>query len=319
MRREALRALLGKGDTFTSQDLQSNTLFGAYRVDGAVMNISGYNELLARLTRRISQTLSQPVPRGNRIAEHVAMPYLQVGTVALATALDDYIRERLFEDAFEPFEDENWRMLLLQPVIEHVVQVFALALVQAEAWQPSGATEVRHRRLSEVPRLWMRESASLPVSRCIYTRQAWPTRSGGLEREFIEWAQADASVEAFCKLSETRHEFARLRYVRDDGLPGFYFPDFLVRTADAVYLAETKAQQQTAHPNVQRKLKAAANWCRRINDLPARDRGEREWHYALVGEQLFRDWHRQGARLSELLAFARIRPAGTQVQGALVL
>jgi hypothetical protein len=40
-----------------------------------------------------------------------------------------------------------------------------------------------------------------------------------------------AQVLAFCKISENRHTFARLRYVKDDGLPAFYSPDFLVRTA----------------------------------------------------------------------------------------
>ena len=39
MKLEQLKALLGKGDIFISQDLQSNTLFGDYRVDGAVMNV----------------------------------------------------------------------------------------------------------------------------------------------------------------------------------------------------------------------------------------------------------------------------------------
>ena len=60
MTAKQLTGLLGKGDTFISQDLQSATLFGDYRVDGAVMNVGGYNEYLARLTRRISQALSEP-------------------------------------------------------------------------------------------------------------------------------------------------------------------------------------------------------------------------------------------------------------------
>jgi hypothetical protein len=38
------RAMLGKGDTFVSQDLQRAHLFGDYRVDGAVMNVAGYND-----------------------------------------------------------------------------------------------------------------------------------------------------------------------------------------------------------------------------------------------------------------------------------
>lgn len=320
MSRTALAGMLGKGDTFTSQDLQSSTLFGDYRVDGVVMNVNGYNELLSRLTRRIGQAQNQPLPKGNRIAEHLAMPYLQVNTVALATAIDEYVRERMFGEAFEPFDNEGWRLLLLQPVVDHIVRVFGLALVQAEERKSTGTTEVRHRRLSEAPRLMLRESTSMEVTKCIYSRQGWPARSGGLERAFIEWAQADSAIEAFCKISENRHEFARMRYVRDDGLPAFYFPDFMVRTTDAVYMVETKAQQQTGHPNVQRKLRAAATWCSRINELAPYDRGGREWHYALVGESLFFDWKNKRARLDELLAFSRIRLAsGVQAQGALPL
>ena len=320
MSRAKLAELLGKGDMFTSQDLQSNTLFGDYRVDGVAMNVSGYNELLSRLTRRVSQALNHPLPKGNKIARNLDRPYLQMNTAALATALDDYIRERLFDGTFEPFDEEGWRLLLLQPVIDHIVKIVGLALVRAEEHTTTGTTEVRHRHLSEVAKLMVRESASLEVSKCIYTRLPYPTRSGGLERAFIEWAQMDAGVEAFCKISENRHEFVRLRYVKDDGLPALYIPDFLVRTAEAIYLVETKAQEQVSHPNVQRKLKAATTWCERINALDAEQRGDRTWHYALVGESLFHDWNQKGARLGELLAFSRARATPTaQAQGGLTL
>jgi type III restriction enzyme len=311
MSREELAKLVGKGDTFTSQDLQSNTLFGDYRVDGMVMNVSGYNEYLSRLTRRIGQALSQPLPHGNRIAERALLPYLQQNNAALAAALDEYVRERLFAEPFEPFDDEGWRLLLLQPVVDHVVKVFGLALRDAEEQVPVSEAEVRHRRLSEVAKLTVRESASLPVNKCIYERLPYPSRSGGLERAFIEWASADSGVEAFCKISENRHDFLRLRYVKDDGASGYYIPDFLARTGDAVFLVETKAQQQVSHPNVQRKRKAAVAWCERINTLPEALRGDRVWHYALVGEAQFHDWRQKGARLGELLDFARVRATGS--------
>ena len=113
MPRGQLAALLGKGDTFISQDLQSATLFGDYRVAGAVMNVAGYNDYLARLTRRISQALSEPLPKGNRIASHLAKPYLQVHTADLTGWLDDYVWTQLFGETFNPLEDENWRLLLL--------------------------------------------------------------------------------------------------------------------------------------------------------------------------------------------------------------
>ena len=259
-----LTDLLGKGDTFISQDLQSATLFGDYRVDGAVMNVGGYNEYLSRLTRRISQALSEPLSKfskGNKIATHLAKPYMQVNTAELTGWLDDYIWTQLFDAIFNPMEGENWRVLLLQPVVDHLTKVFAVALLESEQQHTTGQTEVHLRRLSEVPRLMLRESHSVPVSKCIYTRLGWPARHGGLERAFIYWAQADTQVLAFCKISENRHTFARLRYVKDDGLPAFYSPDFLVRTADAVYLVETKAKEQVFNLNVQRKLKAALAWC----------------------------------------------------------
>lgn len=311
MPRAQLAALLGKGDTFISQDLQSATLFGDYRVAGAVMNVAGYNDYLGRLTRRISQALSEPLPKGNKIATHLAKPYLQVHTSDLTGWLDDYVWTQLFGETFNPLENENWRLLLLQPVVDHITKIFAVALLESEQTQTTGQTEVHARFLSETPRLMMREAHSVEVGKCIYTRLGWPARNGGLEKAFIYWAQADAQVLAFCKISETRHPFARLRYVKDDGLPAFYCPDFLVRAADGIYLVETKAQQQTLHPNVQRKRKAAVAWCERINTLAPQHRQGLPWHYVLLGEDAVIEWRAKGAHLIELLDFARLRPVAT--------
>lgn len=320
MGRKELAALVGKGETFVSKDLQSATLFGDYRVAGAVMGVSGYNELLSRLTRRIAQAQNAPLPGGNRIASHLPRPYQQTGGVELAAAVDEYIREHLFAETFEPLLDEGWRLLALQPVVDHIVKVFGLALHQAESRAAYGGTEIRYRMLSEVDRIMVRTSGSLQVSKCIYDRLGYPNRAGGLERAFIEWAQADSTVQAFCRISENRHAFMRLRYLKADGIAAHYHPDFLVRTADAVYLAETKAQGQVDHPNVQRKLKAAVAWCERINALAPEQRDGRSWHYALLGEGLFHDWRAKDARLSELLAFSRIRPSpGREAQASLEL
>src|SRR3546814_21091030 len=55
MSRGKLVELVGKGDTFTSQDLQSSPLFGDYRLEGAVMEVSGSNDWLPPLHRRVGQ------------------------------------------------------------------------------------------------------------------------------------------------------------------------------------------------------------------------------------------------------------------------
>jgi type III restriction enzyme len=220
---QALPGWLGKGDTFISQDLQSATLLGDDRVDGAALNVAGHNDGLSRPTRRISQAVHEPLSKfakTGKVATHLAKPCLQVNTTTLTGWLDDCIWPCLFGDAFNPLEGsqgnahggENWRVLLLQPVVE-----------------------VHARQLSDVSRLRVREAHSMPVFKCVYTRLGWPARNSGLERALIQWAQADAQIQAFCKISENRHAFARLRYVKDDGLPVFYSPDCLVRTEDGVH------------------------------------------------------------------------------------
>jgi type III restriction enzyme len=107
--------------------------------------------------------------------------------------------------------------------------------------------------------------------------------------------------------------------VKEDGLAAFYSPDFLVRTKDAVYLVETKAQKDVTSPNVQRKLKAAQTWCERISQLPPEHRDERPWHYVLLGESVFREWTEKGGGMAEMLGFARVRAVTTvKAQGVLL-
>ncbi len=178
--------------------------------------------------------------------------------------------------------------------------------------------EVTHRRLSEVPKIAMRQGSSVAVDKAIYLRLPYPSRSGGLEQAFIESCNRDGSVDAFCKLNEQKHTFARLRYIKEDGLPAFYSPDFLVRAGDTIYLVETKAQGQLSSPNVLRKRKAAVAWCDRINALASEHRSEAEWHYVLLGEETFYNWRDKGGSIADLLAYAKLRPVAEQSQAKFV-
>lgn len=76
-------------------------------------------------------------------------------------------------------DDENWRILLLDPVMQHIVRIFSEALVQAEDTEITGEIQINYRHLSEVEKLPMREGSSLEVQKCIYQRLSYPTRSGG--------------------------------------------------------------------------------------------------------------------------------------------
>lgn len=314
---QQLKGMIGKGEKFHSVDVQEKTRFGDYRVDGGVMNATGYNDYLGRIVRRITEALNQPITDSSvKFKRATEYPHSQINKAQLAEAIDTYIRTILFGGNLDPLEDENWRMLLIDPVTDHVIKEWAKKLLDAEETSTSSEAEVSHRALSEVPKLTMRESNSLAVNKSIYLRLPFPAKSGGLERAFIEMADRDGSVKAFCKINEQKHVFARLRYIKEDGLPAFYYPDFLVRCGDEIYLVETKGQNQVTNPNVKRKKRAAVAWCDKINTLETEQRGGAEWHYVLLGEDTFYNWRDKGASIKEMLDFAKLRPIDERVQSS---
>ncbi|WP_024510060.1 DEAD/DEAH box helicase family protein [Bradyrhizobium sp. ARR65] len=310
---DQLKKQIGQGEKFHSEDVQARTRFGDYRVHGGVMTATGYNEYLSRITRRITEavTLTDTTSSSKAFANASKFPYIQINRAELAEGIDTFIRQRLFGQTLDPLVDENWRVLLIDPITEHIIKEWARAILEAEDSVVVAEAEVAHRRLSEIPKLAMRQGSSLAVQKAIYLRLPYPSRNGGLEQAFMEASERDASVDAYCKINEQKHTFARLRYIKEDGLPAFYSPDFFVRAASDIYLVETKAQGQITSPNVLRKRRAAIAWCDRINALPPEQRSGKAWHYVLLGEDTFYRWRDKGGSIGDLLAFAKLRPADT--------
>ena len=164
--------------------------------------------------------------------------------------LDIYIRNRLFGTAFDPLIGENWRVLLLDDVAHGIAGVFATKLTELQASRRSATAEVRHRLMSEIKTIPVRSTAAVDVNKCIYPKLPVPSKGGGLERLFIEWADQDSKIEALIKVHEYRHDFLRRPYLKADGMPAQYSPDFLVRTSSEVYIVETKAQFALSDENV---------------------------------------------------------------------
>ena len=235
----------------------------------------------------------------------------------LTAWVDVYIRQRLFESPFDPLEDENWRVLLLDDVAHHIAGSFATALIEAEGNQEVAQAEVLYRRLSEVTTISVRASSCVEVNKSIYPRLPVPKVGGGLERAFMEWADQDTQVEAFTKIHEYKHAFLQKRYLKADGMPAMYSPDFLLRVADRVYVIETKSQRDLTNENVLRKQRAAVSWCEQINGLAPGQRDDCTWHYVVLGEDAVRDWREKNARVSELLEYAQLRRKEQPQQGAM--
>ncbi|HSH77334.1 MAG TPA: hypothetical protein VLA19_02240 [Herpetosiphonaceae bacterium] len=225
---------------------------------------------------------------------------------ALTGWIDAYIRGRLFGQEFDPLINENWRALLLDDVAHHIASAFASALIEGEANQEVAEAEVRYRYVSEVAHITVRASSAVEITKSIYPKLPIAVRAGGLERTFIEWADQDTQVEAFTKINEYKHGFLQQRYLKADGMPAMYSPDFLLRTAENIYVVETKAEKDLTNENVQRKRRAARAWCDRINTLSPELRENRTWSYVLLGEEAVKQWRARSARITELLDYARV-------------
>lgn len=315
---ELLLKSIGKGDRFVSHDAQTGTQYGDYRVDGGVLTATGYNDYLSRMTTRITEALGRTMTKSqSKYNENAKFPILQAYRPLLTGWLDTYIRHRLFGQEFDPLAEENWRVLLLDDVAHNIAGTFATKLVEIQESQVVASAEVQHRSLSEVTTIPVRSSTAEEVNKCIYPKLPIPSHGGGLERRFIRWADKDSGVEALAKVHEYRHEFLRRPYLKADGMPAQYSPDFLIRTSSTVYVVETKAQSALSDENVQRKQKAALAWCEQINELPEEQRDGRPWAYVLLGETIVDEWHKKNATVADLLDYARLRKIDTTRQARL--
>jgi type III restriction enzyme len=271
--------------------------------------------MTTRITEALGRNLTSSAGKYKEISQY---PILQAYKPLLAGWLDSYIRHRLFGREFDPLDAENWRVLLLDDVAHDIAGVFATKLVELQATQSVAEAVTQYRLQSEVKTIPVRASSSVDVNKCIYPKLPVPSKSGGLERLFIQWADQDTRVEALLKVHEYRHDFLRRPYLKADGMPGQYSPDFLVRTDTDVYVVETKAQSALSDENVKRKQRAALAWCEQLNQLPNHQRFDLSWRYVLLGETIVHEWHSKNARVTDLLDYARLRHKGDSSQGSLL-
>ena len=112
---QQLKGQIGQGEKFNSEDVQAKTRFGDYRVHGGVMTATGYNDYLARITRRITEavTLTDTTNSSKAFANASKFPYIQINRAEMAEGIDTFIRRHLFGQELDPLADENWRVLLI--------------------------------------------------------------------------------------------------------------------------------------------------------------------------------------------------------------
>jgi len=85
-----------------------------------------------------------------------------------------------------------------------------------------------------------------------------------------------------------------------------YEPDFIVETADKIYMVEVKARNEIDTHEVQEKARAGAEYCRTVSDWNARN-GGKPWEYAIIADDNIRPQS----------SFQHLADTGTKADGLL--
>lgn len=300
-----------RGEVFISQEITVGTQFGRYEVDKNLFNAQTYNEYLQKILKLITNRFEK-----DRRTKKV-FPMLQINEAEIVALVDRYIRRRLFDREFNPFEGYNWKILLVQNgvVTQHIIKEMSKAIYEMQNSVDISDAIIGKRWFSEIDTIRIRDKYSIEVSKTIFNKISYPSNSGGLEKAFIEFLDRDADVLSFIKINETQHRFASIYYIRFDGLLANYSPDFLVQTQEKFYIIETKGQDRIDSRNVKQKQLATLEWCKKINSLDPELREMKEWVYILLKETDFYQWSKNGATLTDICQLALV--SYSSVQGIL--
>ena len=301
--------LVNEGETFYSEAILSSTTFGKYEVKADLFTATSYNEYLQKILRTITM-------RVNRVGGK-QLPTLQINEMEIVRIVDVYIRTRLFNQPFNPFNGSDWKILLSKNAIvtQHIIKVMSVAIPEMQENVMSNEAVVEKICFSSVKTLRMRDRFSLELQKVIYERLAYPSSKGRLEKEFMVFLDRDSEVQSFLKINESQHGFAKVFYIREDGLLASYHPDFIVKTAEAITIVETKGDDKANDANVRRKQMSILDWCKKINRLPAEIRMNREWRYILLKETDFYTWSGNGATFNDIARLSMV--SHTNVTGLL--
>lgn len=206
----------------------------------------------------------------------------------IAQLIDDYVSGQCFGQEIDFTKSENYCVLNYPDVFDHIVNAIrreVIRLIEGYRYEAKGVWG----KLSEVPRIMVRESKSVETDKSIYPRLAYQPKGGGFERDvMLSILNPSSEVISYAKL-DRRHKL-KIQYRDETGILRTYEVDFIVKTAEKMYLLETKAAKDIDNPNVAVKARAALAWCDQASTVPPPTKYTQPqvWEYLLLSESLFR-------------------------------
>jgi len=221
--------------------------------------------------------------------------HILTGKMADITGIiDEYVSNYLFGGEIDFQKAENYTVLNYAPLFDFVVGSVKRVLLDGLGAIQYEVKAGKIGKLSDVKKIYVRESLSVPVERCIYPLSAYSRRGEGFEKKFMEETlDKSGEVEAFGKIQQRKH-LLNISYRDKDGIKRDYFPDFIIKTKDKMYIVETKAEDeiQKAEGNEKNlivlKARAAVSWCKTASQVALPDQPQ-DWEYFMLSEKTFKE------------------------------
>jgi type III restriction enzyme len=222
------------------------------------------------------------------ITQSKTTSHLSAFSVEITALVDEYVSRRLFPETIDFTDPDNYKVF--QGIAGQVVTDFVIEKVRNAIQQTIGDIQYQPgavlRNLSDVPRLLMRKKNMILTPRCIYPYQAGQSHKGGFEREIItRLLNCSPEVLAFAKL-DRKHDLT-IAYRDDRGIQRKYEPDFVVKTADKIFLFEAKGDHLIDDPITAIKAQAAVSWCKSASTVAPPNQQPQEWEYIILKQSIF--------------------------------
>lgn len=288
---EYLLKKVDKQEIFTTEEIIKKGNIDKYKVNSDLIPATCYNEYLKNF-----------VEKALLIKTSNKYPILQINKYILISSIDNYIKKIMFGKEFDPTIDSNWKILEDSFVVDHLRKVFneaILEIISKMEYEPN--IEVEKRYFSELKEIRIRKNYSLNVRKCIYNKIGYPSNKGGFEHDFIVACESDYEVEAFIKIKERAFDFIKLTYINSRGFRSKYYPDFIVKTKDSIFIVETKGDDKVENEDTRRKAGVALDFVDAINKMNDENRDFRKWYYVLLSDRTFYNNQKSNATVSKIL------------------
>ena len=92
-----------------------------------------------------------------------------------------------------------------------------------------------------------------------------------------------------------------MTYINSKGFRSKYYPDFIVKTKDNIFIVETKGDDRVENEDTRRKAGVALDFVDAINKMNGEDRDFRKWYYVLLSDRIFYNNQKTNATVSKIL------------------